>query len=294
MPSGSGRDYRAAMAAPMTPRTPLALTLLALVTGGLGCAGGGATAPPPSSDPGAEPPGRMVRIPGGRFRTTELTGPREDLVTYESVRSFLIDATEVTVAEYTACVKAGKCRPASATVQWDLFDRGDRKASSALCNRDREDRADHPVNCVDWNDARAYCAFVGKRLPSEQELEWTARRGDRATSYPWGDEAPGSRACWSGEGNDAGGKRVGTCPVGSHPEGEGPPGVKDLAGNVWEWTSSETIYGAASRGGGNPVRVARGGGWADSNPWRLSAASRFADKPTRRSSDLGFRCARRD
>jgi formylglycine-generating enzyme required for sulfatase activity len=278
----------------MTPRAPLALAVLVLASVALGCAGGGAAAEPPTSGPGAEPPGAMVHVPGGRFGAVELTGIHSDLVTYASVQPFFLDATEVTVAEYATCVKAGKCRPASATVKWDLFDRGNRKVSSQLCNRDREDRADHPVNCVDWNDARAYCAFVGKRLPSEQEFEWAARGGDRATPYAWGDEPPGTRACWSGDGNSAGGKRASTCPVGAHPEGDGPLGVKDLAGNVWEWTSSETVYREDASGAGTPVKIARGGGWADSDPARLAAWSRFTDRPTRRSYDLGFRCARRE
>jgi formylglycine-generating enzyme required for sulfatase activity len=276
----------------MTVRAALALALLALAGAAQGCARDGAGARTAAPPPEAGSPGGMARLPGGRFRAGEPTGPRSDLVTYHRVRPFLLDATEVTVAEYTACVRAGRCRPASGTVHWEALREADREVWSAFCNRDREDRAGHPVNCVDWDDARAYCGFAGKRLPSEEEWEWTARGGERGSTYPWGDEAPGSRACWA-RGSDAGGDRSGTCPAGAHPEGDAPSGVKDLAGNVWEWTSSATVYGADSRGrGGTPVKVARGGGWADSEPARLSAAIRFSDLPTRRSADLGFRCAR--
>jgi formylglycine-generating enzyme required for sulfatase activity len=279
----------------MRSRAPLAVALFGLAAGGLGCAREGAAPPPATSRASVESPGGMVRLPGGFFRAGELVGPRSDEIAYHRVGTFLIDATEVTVAEYAACARAGKCRPASATAEYEGLRTKDREAASAFCNRDREDRADHPVNCVDWNDARAYCAFVGKRLPSEEEFEWAARGNERATRYPWGNEAPGPRACWSGDGNDTGGRRPGACPVAAHPEGDAPGGIHDLAGNVWEWTSSATVFGADSRGrGGTPVKIARGGGWSDSDPWKLTAAVRFVDLPTRRAADLGFRCARRE
>ncbi len=69
--------------------------------------------------------------------------------------------------------------------------------------------------------------------------------------------------------------------------------MKDLAGGVWEWTSSSTVVFADSRGrGGSPARIARGGGWADVDPANLTAGIRVKYIPTRRSPDLGFRCAR--
>ncbi len=245
----------------------------------------------PADAPGT---GGMIALPGGTYLAGERTGPAWDTITYNTVRPFLLDATEVTVAAYGACVAAGKCTPAPATVEWEAIGRSERTAWSAYCNRDRADRADHPVNCVDWNQATAYCAWAGKRLPSEEEWEWAARNAKQGTAYPWGNDHPGDRPCWSGEGSDVGkGNRASTCAVGTHAKSDSAAGVKDLAGNVWEWTSSATVVFADSRGrGGTPVKIARGGGWSDGDPRNVSAAVRFPDLPTRRSADLGFRCAR--
>jgi iron(II)-dependent oxidoreductase len=81
--------------------------------------------------------------------------------------------------------------------------------------------------------------------------------------------------------------------VGKHPQGDAPSGAKDLSGNVWEWTSSNSVVATDSRGrGGTPVKVARGGGWSDTNPAGLSVASRLLDLPSRRDVAMGFRCAR--
>jgi formylglycine-generating enzyme required for sulfatase activity len=81
--------------------------------------------------------------------------------------------------------------------------------------------------------------------------------------------------------------------VGAHAGGGTPTGLQDLAGNVWEWTATSDVIFADSRGrGGSPVRIARGGGWADAIPGRLTVALRAKDVPGDRAADLGFRCAR--
>jgi formylglycine-generating enzyme required for sulfatase activity len=237
--------------------------------------------------------GLMVRLPEGFFLLGESTGPLRDTPTWERVGPFLLDVTEVTVAAYSECVKAGKCTPAATTVEWEVITASQRAAWSAYCNGDRADRADHPVNCVDWRQAVAYCAWVGKRLPSEAEWEWAARNGREETRYPWGNDPPAGQLCWDGEGNDVGlGRRAGTCRAGSHPAGASRLGIQDLAGGVWEWTSSQTVAGADSRRrGGTPVKVARGGGWEETQPWNVAATVRPADLPSRRDAQLGFRCA---
>ncbi len=154
------------------------------------------------------------------------------------------------------------------------------------------DRADHPVNCVDWSQARDYCAWAGKRLPLEEEWEWAARGASAGTPYPWGGDPPEDRACWSGPGSE-GGKRTGTCPVGSHPKGDSPSGISDLAGSVWEWTATEDVLHADSRGrGGSPANIVRGGGWAETDPKNLTAGRRVKDLPSSRLANLGFRCAK--
>ena len=198
----------------------------------------------------------MVELPAGRFTMST----RGDVV---SVASFWLDRTEVTVSAYASCVSAGPCSDPEV---------------GAECNAGRPNRGAHPANCVDWDQATAYCAWLGRRLPTEEEWEWAARGGERGSVYPWGAALPGAQLCWSREGSVAG-----TCPVAAYPAGRSPEGLADLAGNVWEWTSS--VRGA--------WRVVRGGGWGTRDAAFVRAGARRADLPADgHDSDLGFRCAR--
>ena len=221
----------------------------------------------------APPPEGMITIPTGIFLMGSRAhhGRPEDRPMHEvALAAFDLDRTEVTTRAYRACMSRGACaRP---------------HEDSAYCNTDERappGRDDHPINCVDWNHAAAYCASVGKRLPTEPEWEYAARGGAELRHYSWGEEAPTSEiACYD---------HVGTCAVGSFKPGAF--GLVDMSGNVWEWTASWFgPYPHEAREG--EVRVYRGGSWSRRFPKWLDNAMRNRSAPDRWSASLGFRCAR--
>jgi formylglycine-generating enzyme required for sulfatase activity len=93
------------------------------------------------------------------------------------------------------------------------------------------DRADHPVTRVSWFDARTFCDWCGRRLPTEEQWE-KAARGTDDRAYPWGERFDVRRL------NSRAAKKRDTTPVWAYPDGASPFGVLDLVGNVWEWTES--------------------------------------------------------
>jgi sulfatase modifying factor 1 len=227
---------------------------------------------------------------------------------------YCIDLTEVTVKAYEMCVAAGGCPAAMRTVQSSGYSADDVKRWSRFCNGD--ERPDHPINCVDWKQATAYCAWTGGRLPTEAEWEFAAR-GNDGRQYPWGDDAPSAHrlnACGS-ECAAMLASKVNldwtpmyaarddwetTAPVGRFPDGASPFGALDMAGNLFEWTADR--YGPyKATDGPNPLgsesddaRVVRGGSWYDFDPGVVRAAARDSYEPTRRNVTLGFRCVRAD
>jgi formylglycine-generating enzyme required for sulfatase activity len=164
----------------------------------------------------------MLLVPGGTFTMGADSGGEEDEHPAHAVTlaPFWLDRTEVTHADYAACVAAKACALENVHI-----------ASSTHAGPDASFRKPtQPVVGVSWFDARAYCAWKGRRLPREAELE-RAIRGDDGRRFPWGDEpATRERTVF---GRDYG--RETTDPVGAHPTGRGPYGHDDLAGNVWEW-----------------------------------------------------------
>ena len=185
------------------------------------------------------------------------------------------------------------------------------RAPPTFGDRRFNDRA-QPVVGVDWNDARAFCAWLDTaldrggagfaRLPTEAEWEYAARGVD-GRLYPWGSTPrPDAERATFGQPRDTGKPS----PVGQHPLGQSPFGLHDLAGNVWEWcqdvwrddhgSDAEVVdpcHHVDNDGhdpdslGGAP-RVVRGGSWND-NPWNLRCACRSWIPPGNRLQDVGFR-----
>jgi formylglycine-generating enzyme required for sulfatase activity len=252
-------------------------------------------------------PKTMVPIAAGSFPMGSDDGaPDQKPVHTVAVDAFCLDLTEVLVSEYADCVAAKKCKPAAKKVNWPSITPEDETRWSPACNANHPDAPDHPVNCVSWDDADAYCQWAGKRLPTEAEWEYAAR-GTAGRTYPWGNEAPASdrlNAC--GE-ECAHGDRFGdptsvalypgrdgwetTAPARSFGRGKTPEGAYDLAGNVREWTSTRYCkYGDEACA--SKWQVMRGGAWNSDAREGVKAALR--DKTTHdvRTPDLGFRCAR--
>ena len=217
----------------------------------------------------------MVPVPAGEFvmgcNRGRDVGCDRDAVRARpvSLGMFYIDRTEVTVAAYRRCVAAGRCSAHGLTVP--LVDGARRPHSSSECNWSHSDREDHPINCVDWYQARTFCGWVNKRLPSEQEWE-KAARGSDGRPFPWGrPERRNAVVEW---------RRSTTAPVGSITAGASPFGAMDMVGNVWEWTITRK-NGARWRGGSFVSRLEAGLVYLSRNPGYKSFRARH----------VGFRCA---
>jgi formylglycine-generating enzyme required for sulfatase activity len=255
-------------------------------------------------------PAGMKLIEGATFpmgSAAEGETPSDETPLHDrTVGSFCLDATEVTVNAYAACTA---CAPAPRTVELEGITPNGRSFWNQFCNR--PEAGEHPINCVDWHQATAYCAASGKRLPTEVEWELAARGKDVQT-YPWGPAPPSNErlnACgaecsqmlterlervgkgpWPAmySGDDS---APSTAPVGRYPAGATPAGVLDLAGNVWEWTESHYCpYGKDECD--DSRRVLRGGGWDTVESQSVRAAHRNPSAVTARGWSIGFRCAR--
>lgn len=182
----------------------------------------------------------------------------------------------VTVAEYACFVRAGQHEPD----EWQA----------------QLGKLDYPVVSVSWYDAVAYAAWLAEcsgevfRLPSEAEWE-KAARGTDGRIYPWGDTFDKRRCNTSESGIKA------TTPIGSYPRGAGPYGAQDMAGNVWEWTTSQflpypcTVSGEPEDPDATNDRVLRGGSW-DFDAGYARTAYRDLDLPDDSFVNGGFRLVR--
>ena len=231
----------------------------------------------------------MVYVPGGEFKMG--TGRGADRAHAVALDSFWVDQTEVTNEHYRHCVEAGACR-APTSCSW-----GEPTYEDVS-------KADHPVLCVSWQSARAYCRWAGGRLPTEAEWEYAAR-GPDSPAYPWGDEFDGTllNSCDTNCPHEA--QRVNenddgyamTAPVGSYPGGTSWCGSLDMAGNVWEWVADwHGPYPRARQT--NPTgpesgneKIIRGGSWYDFNEYGfLRADNRHPYEPRAADHLVGFRC----
>jgi formylglycine-generating enzyme required for sulfatase activity len=228
---------------------------------------------PPDATPDASLPEDMVLVPATTFMmgcvAADLACGGDEMPLHAvSLSAFLIERTEVTKAAYDACVTAGACTAPSCAAAGDA----------------------HPAVCVSWDQATAYCASRGRRLPTEAERE-LATRGTDGRIYPWGDTAPDcSKANVAGCGGIA-------LPVGSLPMGVSPYGALDMAGNVGEWVSDwyDGAYYAASPTEDPPGpaagtnRSTRDTGF-DGDPSFARASNRFSQLPATQAGNHGLRC----
>jgi sulfatase modifying factor 1 len=235
----------------------------------------------------------MVLVPAGEFLMGSDAGDVDERPQRRVyLDAFEIDRYEVTNIQYRRFLLAtGREPPQHWPERYVAF----------LPDRDPDWRgtdypageATYPVAAVNWEDSTAYCAWVGKRLPTEAEWEKAARGMDGRT-YPWGNSWDPSRANVDETGVNY------TQPVGSYPDGASPYGAWDMAGNVWEWVADlydRQYYTVAPTrnpmgpGSGTGERILRGGAW-DSPPDHARASYRNATHCFGPNYRAGFRCAR--
>ena len=284
----------------------------------------------------------QASIPAGRFAMGDAHGDGsradgEDPVHAVRLDGFVIDTTTVTVADYRRFVAdtgyvtdaerygtsavfhlAVAADPVDvlgpAAVPWWLTVAGAdwRHPEGPLSNTDGRD--DHPVVHASWHDAQAYCAWAGRRLPTEAEWEYAARGGLHGRRFPWGDDvldAAGTWSCniWQGTFptvNTTADGWLTTAPVHSYrPNGYG---LWQCVGNVWEWCAdrfdSNTYTRRAAQGVAmNPYvlpesadpRIMRGGSFLchDSYCNRYRNAARSSNTPDSSTANIGFRTVAR-
>jgi formylglycine-generating enzyme required for sulfatase activity len=190
-----------------------------------------------------------------------------------SLAPFFIGRYAVTVLEYESFVKRGGYEKKEL---WSAGGFGDFSEPDNWA--EQLPHPNRPVTGVSWYEASAYCAWKKVRLPSEEEWECAARCGRKGVRFPWGPQAPDQyRANYFHEG-----RPYAPTPVGMYPEGATPSGIQDLAGNVFEWTTS-WFKGES--------KVARGGCW-DYYAEALRVSWRGGVLVGDRGSYVGFRCVR--
>jgi formylglycine-generating enzyme required for sulfatase activity len=245
----------------------------------------------------------MVYLPGGTFKMGDIQGKsldRERPVHQVTLEAFAIGRNPVTVGEFRRFVEATgyqtEAEQQDGAYVYDVKDWG-RKSDANWRNPYMSQADDHPVVCISWNDAMAYCEWLSERtgeqysLPTEAEWEY-ACRAESEVAYCFGDDEKRLKEyAWYARNS----KRR------THPVGQKKPnawGLHDMHGNVWEWVQdwfgdyskeSQTNPSGAEQGS---LRVFRGGGWVD-GAGGCRSAYRGRGAPGIRGGILGFRLARR-
>lgn len=236
---------------------------------------------------------QMVLVPAGSFpRGAEGEEFDEQPVRMIYLDAYLIDKYEVTVAQWNEYQQA----TGTQIGEWNL--------------QNTAGRQNHPITFVTWADAYNFCAWAGKRLPSEAEWERAARCDD-GRKYPWGDGLDSFRSNYfqSGDPFEAGlGTILNTTPVGYYDgslrgdyqtrDNSSPFGAYDMVGNVWEWTNDwyhPSYYtNGPDRNPTGPeisnVKAVHGGSYA-TDASHIRPTYRARDDPKLKGPDVGFRCA---
>ena len=257
-------------------------------------------------------PGGMIEIPAGNFWMGCNEAVDDECWDHEypyhevNVPGFHIDQVEVSVVQYDACVQAGQCSGDSSGADY-----------SSQCTMGKAEFVNHPVNCVDWQQAHDYCHAVGKRLCSAAEWEKAARGGcelyddcqAESPRFPWGNQEATCELAVLDEGGWGCGQG-GSNPVGSKGAGLSPYVVADMAGNAAEWVqdcwhidykaASDDTYDAPPLDGSpweevpcqwDGLRTIRSGSWYYYSE-HLRVSFREGRIPEKRSGTVGFRCCK--
>lgn len=272
---------------------------------------------------------KMVLLDGGTFLMgTEdddgFPADQEGPVRKEEVKPFYIDSHTVTNAEFKAFVDDTDYKTEAETFGWSFVFHLFLQKEQVIEERrvpgtpwwlavdeafwyqpegpgsSIDERMDHPVIHVSWNDAVAFCDWAGKRLPTEKEWEYAARGGLVQKKYAWGDELHpnGEHYCniWQGEFPTSNTKEDGY--IGTAPAVSFPPngyGLYNVSGNVWEWCADPFVNDNTKQliyPGNQIPRVMRGGSYLCHHSYcnRYRVAARSANTMDSSTGNLGFRC----